>query len=58
MQNKKISEPPPSCDFLASFIEGIVGQLDDRIVLVDRDLVNGDVIVLFDNNVRFKITVC
>ena len=57
MAPRKPPAAPPSAEKLARFIEGIISQSDDRIQLVDQDLVTGAVIVLFDDKSRFTITV-
>ena len=57
MAPRKPPPAPPSEEKLARFIEGIISLSDERIQLVDQDLVTGAVIVLFDDKSRFTITV-
>jgi hypothetical protein len=57
MAPRKPPSAPPSAEKLALFIEGVISQSDNRIQLVDQDLVTGDVIVLFEDGSRFTITV-
>jgi hypothetical protein len=56
MAPRKPPPAPPSAETLARFIEGIISQSDNRIHLVDEDLVTGAVIVLFEDGSRFTIT--
>jgi hypothetical protein len=57
MAPRKPPLAPPSAEKLARFIEGVISQSDNRIQLVDQDLVTGAVIVLFQDGSRFTITV-
>ena len=57
MAPRKPPPAPPSEEKLARFIEGIISLSDERIQLVDQDLVTGAVTVLFDDGSRFTITV-
>jgi len=57
MATRKPPSAQPSAEKLARFIEGTISQSDNRIQLVDQDLVTGAVIVLFEDGSRFTITV-
>ena len=57
MAPRKPPPAAPSAEKLACFIEGTISQSDNRIQLVDQDLVTGAVIVLFEDGSRFTITV-
>jgi hypothetical protein len=51
----RITKPP--IDRLTAFIEAVIGEADNGIRLIDRDLMTNEVNALFDDGSRFTITV-
>ena len=42
---------------ITAFIEAVIGEADNGIRLVDRDLATGAIVVLFKDGSRFTITI-
>jgi hypothetical protein len=49
--------PKTPSERIADFIESTVGDSDEAITMVDRDLVTGNVIILFKTGERLKISI-
>jgi hypothetical protein len=53
----KSRAPKSPTERIADYIESTIGDVDPSITLVDRDLVTGDIIVLFASGERLKISI-